>query len=82
MSADEYLSSPIKQSQRAWCEGNVVLMSLIVPAHRRPDRGPLSGASLLSTHLGRALLCGRIFVLSSLSRSSLRPLIDPPFREN
>lgn len=67
MSSDEYLSSPIKQSQRCWCEGDVILMRSKGPAPSEAQtRAQLSGASLLSTHLGPG--CGQIFVLSSVSR--------------
>lgn len=43
MSTDEYLSSPILQSQRVWCEGNVILM--------RPTGPAPSGSQTLTNYL-------------------------------
>ena len=89
MSTDEYLSSPIKQSQRSWCECNVILMWPKVAA---PDTGPIIWllSSLATPGPGSPLssVCWQIFVLSSLSRSLVisdhsRPFIDHPIiREN
>ena len=89
MSTDEYLSSPILQSQRVWCEGNVILMRPTDPAPSGSQTLTNYLVPLLATHtwLCRALRCGQIFVLSPVSlvmmiNGQSRPLIDHPIREN
>ena len=89
MSTDEYLSSPILQSQRVWCEGNVILMRPTDPAPSGSQTLTNYLVPLSSTHtwLCRALRCGQIFVLSPVSlvmmiNDQSRPLMDHPIREN
>ena len=90
MSTDEYLSSPIKQSQRRWCECNVILMRPKVAAPQGLRHGAIYLAPLSCAHtwaglsLGSPLRANICFELPvTIHDDHSRPLIDHPIiREN
>ena len=58
MSTDEYLSSPILQSQRVWCEGNVILMRPTGPAPSGSRHWPIIWCLSPGHTPGSVGLCG------------------------